>query len=187
MQLAVCPRVQILCIGDTIMVKFSLIHEQNIIHKLWVSFQLPTKLYATGVISWQKMLHLLVVVGEQTITVQSPLYLLWNGNLCRNSAYSCIWNSMNSIEHVTHFVMPLLLIFCISLWEGTSFFLNSLHVVKNVSMWNSTMWKALLVSHYNSPTISTTKSVYEICISIFLMHKYERHFTNIFVQRKASV
>jgi len=40
------------CTGDTITVKLSLIHEQNVIHKLWLSFQPPEQFFTVGMISW---------------------------------------------------------------------------------------------------------------------------------------
>jgi hypothetical protein len=66
-------RVHISYTDETIMVKLSVIQEQNIIYKVWLSFQLFTGLYM-AYISWQK-LYFLDVVGVKTITMQNPPYL----------------------------------------------------------------------------------------------------------------
>jgi len=81
------------------MVKLSLIHEENVIHKLCVPFQPSAKLYMVDVISWEKMLHFLDMVSMKTITLQSPPCLWsWNTSVCRNFEYTCMWALLNSIE-----------------------------------------------------------------------------------------
>jgi len=61
---------------------------------------------------------------------------------------------------------------------------TSVYTVKHISVWNCTIWNALSVFHYSGHTISTTKSVYEMHISIFFLCKYEIHSANASVQRK---
>jgi len=48
-------------------------------------------------------------------------------------------------KYILYSVKPLLFVFCIFLWEGTSPFQTLLYIVKHVSKWNSVIWKALLV------------------------------------------
>jgi len=53
------------------------------------------------------------------------------------------------------------------------------HVVKHFLMWVSVIWKVLPEVCNSNPAISIIKFMH---ISLFLMCKYERHFTNTFAQ-----
>jgi len=121
------------------------------------------------------------VVGVKTIIMpSSPYLLLWNTDLCGNSAYTCMCAFLNNTKNITFPVMPLLLVFCICSRKETvsitfcmqckTCFNVELHGLENTA---SIPLQCLYHFHY------------KLHISIFLMCKCERHFTNTFEQQIA--
>jgi hypothetical protein len=76
-----------------------------------------------------------------------------------NSAYTCTWASLHCCQKI--FSMPLLFMFCIHLWEGTSLPQSSVDVFKCEKC------IFLLVFNHYSPTISIAEIIYEMQVGVF--------------------
>jgi len=61
---------------------WALFTNKMLIHKLWLSFQLYTKLNTVGMTFWKKMVHSLDAVWVNTIFVPSSPYPWWQNTGC---------------------------------------------------------------------------------------------------------